>query len=100
MLTIAKNDKENCFMSRTVTIAGERLQNFDLYLVLRAVEQEGIFIMFIMSHLLWHRTSVFPVSIIPGMPHAVASYDTPLRQVHYLEIMEMCTNHPKYDLSK
>jgi hypothetical protein len=55
-----------------VTVAGERLRNLGLYLALRAFEQEGIFIV---PHLLWHGTSVFPVSA-EGPPHLVASYDT------------------------
>jgi hypothetical protein len=55
-----------------VTIAGEGLQNLDLYSVLRVFEQGGIFIV---SHLLWHGTSIFPVSS-KGPPHLVASYDT------------------------
>jgi hypothetical protein len=42
-----------------VTIAGEGLQNLGLCLVLRVFEQVGIFIVL---HLLWHWTSVFPVS--------------------------------------
>jgi hypothetical protein len=56
-----------CFTSRSrifplygaVTIAGEELQNLDLCSALRAFEQGGIFIV---PHLLWHGTSVFPVS--------------------------------------
>jgi hypothetical protein len=40
--------------------------------VLRAFEQGGIFIV---PHLLWHGTSVFPVSS-EVLPHSVASYDT------------------------
>jgi hypothetical protein len=55
-----------------VTIAGERLQNLGLCLVLRAFEQGGIFIV---PHLLWHGTSVYPVSS-EGPPHSVASYYT------------------------
>jgi hypothetical protein len=55
-----------------VTIAGEGLQNLGLCLALRAFEQGGIFIV---PHLLWHRTSVFPVSS-EGPPHSVASCDT------------------------
>jgi hypothetical protein len=39
-----------------VTIAGEGLQNLGLCSALRAFEQGGIFIV---PHLLWHRTSVF-----------------------------------------
>jgi hypothetical protein len=39
---------------------------------LRAFEQGGIFIV---PHLLWHGTSVFPVSS-EGPPHLVAFYDT------------------------
>jgi hypothetical protein len=42
-----------------VTIAGEGLQNLGLCLALRAFEQGGILIV---PHLLWHGTSVFPVS--------------------------------------
>jgi hypothetical protein len=55
-----------------VTITGEGLQNLGLCSVLRAFEQGGIFIV---PHLLWHGTSVFPVSS-EGPPHLVASYDT------------------------
>jgi hypothetical protein len=54
-----------------VTIAGEGLQNLDLWSALGAFEQGGIFIV---PHLLWHETSVFPVSF-EGPPHLVASYD-------------------------
>jgi hypothetical protein len=43
-----------------VTIAGEGLQNLGLCSALRAFEQGGIFIV---PHLLWHGTSVFPVFI-------------------------------------
>jgi hypothetical protein len=54
-----------CFPSRSrifhlygdVTIAGEGLQNLGLCSVLRAFDQGGIFIV---PHLLWHGTSVFP----------------------------------------
>jgi hypothetical protein len=42
-----------------VTIAGEGLQNLGLCSVLMAFEQGRIFIV---QHLLWHGTSVFPVS--------------------------------------
>jgi hypothetical protein len=56
-----------------VTIAGERLPNFGLCSALRAFEQGGIFL--IVPHLLWHGTSVFPVSS-EGPPHLVAFYDT------------------------
>jgi hypothetical protein len=55
-----------------VTIAGEGLQNLSLCSELRAFEQGGIFIV---PHLLWHGTSVFPVSS-EGPPHLVAFYDT------------------------
>jgi hypothetical protein len=55
-----------------VTIAGEGLQNLRLFSALRAFEQGGIFIV---PHLLWHWTSVFPVSS-EGPPHLVAFYDT------------------------
>jgi hypothetical protein len=41
-----------------VTIAGKGLQNLGLSSALRAFEQGGIFIV---PHLLWHGTSVFPV---------------------------------------
>jgi hypothetical protein len=69
-----------CFTSRSrifhlygdVTIAGEGLQNLGLCSALRAFEQGGIFIV---PHLLWHGTSVFPVSS-EGPPRSVASYDT------------------------
>jgi hypothetical protein len=54
-----------------VTITGEGLQNLGLCSALRAFEQGGIFIV---PHLLWHGTSVFPVSS-EGPPHLVASYD-------------------------
>jgi hypothetical protein len=50
------------------------LQNLGLcsHAVLRAFEQEGIFIG---PHLLWHWISVFPVSS-EGPPHSVTAYDT------------------------
>jgi hypothetical protein len=68
------------FMSRSrifhlhgdVTIAGEGLQNLGLCSVLTAFEQGGIFIV---PHMLWQGTSVFPVSS-EGPPHSVAFYDT------------------------
>jgi hypothetical protein len=41
-----------------ITIAGEGLQNLGLCSALKAFEQGGIFIV---PHLLWHGTSVFPV---------------------------------------
>jgi hypothetical protein len=53
-------------------IAGEGLHNLGLCSALRAFEQGGIFIV---QHLLWHGTSVVPVSS-EGPPHSVASYDT------------------------
>jgi hypothetical protein len=49
-------------------IAGEGLQNLSLCSALRAFEQGGIFIV---PHLLWHGTSVFPVSS-EGPPQLVA----------------------------
>jgi hypothetical protein len=55
-----------------VTIANGGLQNLGLCSALMAFEQEGIFIVL---HLLWHGTSVFPVSF-EGSSHSVASYDT------------------------
>jgi hypothetical protein len=54
-----------------VTITGEGLQNFGLCSALKVVKQGGIFIV---PHLLWHGTSVFPVSS-EGPPHSVDSYD-------------------------
>jgi hypothetical protein len=54
------------------TIAGEGLQNLGLCSALKAFEQGGIFIV---PHLLWHGTSVFPVSS-ERPPHLVAFYDT------------------------
>jgi hypothetical protein len=48
------------------------LQNLGLCSAPRAFEQGGIFIV---PHLLWHGTSVFPVSS-EGPPNSVASYDT------------------------
>jgi hypothetical protein len=54
------------------TIAGEGLQNLALCSALWAFEQGGIFIV---PHLLWHGTSVFPVSS-EGPPHLVAFYHT------------------------
>jgi hypothetical protein len=54
------------------TIAGEGLQNLGLCSALRAFEQGDIFIV---PHLLWHGSSVFPV-LSDGPPHLVASYDT------------------------
>jgi hypothetical protein len=76
----SKPSQIDWFTSRTkffhlygdVTIAGEGLQNLGLCSALRAFEQGGIFIV---PHLLWHGTSVFPVSS-EGPPHSVASYDT------------------------
>jgi hypothetical protein len=58
-----------CFTSRSrifhlygdVTITGEGLQNLGLCSVLKAFEQGGIFIV---PHLLWQGTSVFPVDLI------------------------------------
>jgi hypothetical protein len=55
-----------------VTFAGEGMQNLGLSSVLRAFEQGRIFIV---PHLMWYGTSVFPVSS-EGPPHSVASYDT------------------------
>jgi hypothetical protein len=55
-----------------VTIAGEGLQNLGLCSAHKGFEQCGIFIV---PHLLWHRTSVFQVSS-EGPPHSVASCDT------------------------
>jgi hypothetical protein len=55
-----------------VTIAGEGLQNLGLCSALRAFVQGGVFIV---SHLLWHEASVFPVSS-EGPPNLVASNDT------------------------
>jgi hypothetical protein len=68
----------SCFTSRSrifhlyrnVTIHGEGLQNLGLCSALRAFEQR----IFIVPHLLWHGTSVFPVSS-EGPRHLVASYD-------------------------
>jgi hypothetical protein len=48
------------------------LQNLGLCSALTAFEQGWIFIV---PHLLWHRTSVFSVSS-EGPPHSVASYNT------------------------
>jgi hypothetical protein len=70
----------NSFTSRSrvfhlygdVTFTGEGLQNLGLCSTLRAFEQGGIFIV---PHLLWHWTSVFPVSS-EGPRHSVVSYDT------------------------
>jgi hypothetical protein len=56
-----------------VTIAGEGLQNLGLCSALRTFSRAGG--IFIVRHLLWHETSVFPVSY-EGPPHLVASYDT------------------------
>jgi hypothetical protein len=50
----------------------EGQQNLGLCSALRAFEQGGIFIV---PHLVWHGTSVFPVSS-DGPPHSVASYNT------------------------
>jgi hypothetical protein len=55
-----------------VTIVCEGLQILGLCSALRAFEQGGIIIA---PHLLWHGTSVFPVSS-EEPPHWVASYDT------------------------
>jgi hypothetical protein len=51
-----------------VTITGQGLQNLGLCSALRTFHQGGIFIV---PHLLWHGTSVFPVSS-EGPPHSVA----------------------------
>jgi hypothetical protein len=79
-----------------ITIAGEWLQNLGLCSALKAFQQGGIFIV---PHLLWHGTLVFPVSSegppqdlyratpavtrdlgfpvsSEGPPHLVAFYDT------------------------
>jgi hypothetical protein len=50
----------------------EGLQNLGLCSALRVFEQGGIFIVL---HLLWHGTSVFPVSF-EGPPHLITSYDS------------------------
>jgi hypothetical protein len=55
-----------------VTITGEGLQNLGLCSSLRAFEQGRIFIV---SHLLWARVSVFPLSS-EGPLYSVASYNT------------------------
>jgi hypothetical protein len=55
-----------------VSITGERLQNLGLFSALRAFEQERFFIV---QHILWHGTLVFPVSS-EGPSHSVAFYDT------------------------
>jgi hypothetical protein len=55
-----------------VTITDDRLRNLGLCSAIRAFDQGGIFIV---PHLLWHRTSVFPVSS-EGPLHLVAFYDT------------------------
>jgi hypothetical protein len=47
------------YLYRDVTIAGEGLQNLGICSALRAFEQGGIFIV---PHLLWNGTSVFPFS--------------------------------------
>jgi hypothetical protein len=54
------------------SLTGDWLQNLGLCSTLRAFEQEGIFIV---PYLLWHGTSVLPVSS-EEPPHLVASYDT------------------------
>jgi hypothetical protein len=64
-----------CFTSRSrifhssgdVTVTGERLENGDLHVcsALRTFEQGGIFIV---THLLWHKASDFPVSL-EGLSH-------------------------------
>jgi hypothetical protein len=55
-----------------VTNADVGLQNLILCSALRAFEHRGIFIL---PHLLWHGTSVFPVSS-EGPPQSVASCDS------------------------
>ena len=60
------------FPNWNVTIGGEGLQNLDLFFVLRAFEEGGIFIV---PHLTWHGTSVFR-SLPKDRPHLVASYDS------------------------
>ena len=61
---------KNFLLSEDITMAGEGLQN--LGSALKAFEQEEIFVV---THLLWHGTSVFPVSS-EGPPQSIASYDT------------------------
>ena len=53
-----------------VTIAGEGAANLGLSSALRVFEHEGIFLV---SHLLWHGASVFPVSS-EWPPHSITSY--------------------------
>jgi hypothetical protein len=55
-----------------VNIASEGLQNLGLCSALRAFDKGRIFIV---SHLLCHRASGFPVSF-KGPPHTVTSYDS------------------------
>jgi hypothetical protein len=55
-----------------VTIASGGLQNLGLCAALKAFELGEIFIV---PHLLWHGTSVFPVSS-EGSSYSIASYDT------------------------
>jgi hypothetical protein len=57
---------------RDIAITGEGLQNLGLCLAVKTFEQGGIFIV---VHLLWHGTSIFPVSS-DRPPHLIASYDT------------------------
>lgn len=47
------------FIYEYVTIAGEGLQNFDLFSALLTLEHMGAFIV---PRLLWHKASVFAVS--------------------------------------
>jgi hypothetical protein len=77
-----RTTKHHCFTShsgifqlhiwRRHHYTGKGLQHFGLCSALRAFEQGGVFIV---PHLLWHRTSVFPVSS-EGPLYPVASYDT------------------------
>ena len=53
-----------------VTIAGEGAANLGLYSALKVFEHGGIFLV---SHLLWHGASVFPVSS-EWPPHSITSY--------------------------
>jgi hypothetical protein len=72
LFTVLRPALEYFTLYGDVTIVGEGLQNLGLCSALRAFEQGGIFIV---PHLMWHGTSVFPVSS-EGPPQSVDSYDT------------------------
>jgi hypothetical protein len=72
LFTVLRPAQEYFTYMETSPMPVKGCTNLGLCLALRAFEQGGIFIV---PHLLWHGTSVFPV-LYEGLPHSVASYDT------------------------